>query len=122
MASISACICWWSTRTKPFLTRVFNESTGYEYKYVPGDWAGITGGGYHLEYLGPDLSKYSSAHCSNAVRPRDPQQCARHRDVRGDDQNDQSGAGRQFSSAMAPYLDLKLFLTHIAVETYLADF
>src|ERR1035441_3034977 len=27
-----------------------------------------------------------------------------------------------FLSAMAPYLDLKLFLTHIAVETYVADF
>src|ERR1035438_2530346 len=27
-----------------------------------------------------------------------------------------------FLSAMAPYLDLNLFLTHIAVETYVADF
>ncbi len=105
-----------------FLTRVFNENTGYEYNYVPGDWAGIVGGGYHFEYLGPDLSVYASA---TLPAPFDPETHVNAPDtvtLEGIIRTINQEPDATFLSAMAPYLDLKLFLTHIAVETYVADF
>ena len=105
-----------------FLTRIFNESTGYEYNYVPGDWAGIVNGGYHFEYLGPDLSVYASA---TLPAPFDPETHTNAPDtvtLEGMIRTMNQEPDATFLSAMAPYLDLKLFLTHIAVETYVADF
>jgi uncharacterized protein (TIGR03437 family) len=106
-----------------FLTRIFNESTGYEYNYVPGDWAtGILGSGYHFEYLGPDLTKYASA---TVPTPFDPETHSNAPDtvtLEGMIRTINQEPDATFLSAMAPYLDLKLFLTHVAVETYVADF
>jgi uncharacterized protein (TIGR03437 family) len=105
-----------------FLTRVFNEDTGYEYKYVGGDWAGIPGGGYHFEFLGTDLANYASA---TIPTPFDPETHSNAPDtvtLEGMIQTINQEPDATFLSAMAPYLDLKLFLSHIAVETYVADF
>ena len=105
-----------------FLTRIFNENTGYEYNYVPGDWAGIVNGGYHFEYLGSDLTKYSSP---TAITPFAPETHSNAPDtvtLEGMIRTINQEPDATFLSAMAPYLDLKLFLTHIAVETYMADF
>jgi uncharacterized protein (TIGR03437 family) len=105
-----------------FLTRIFNESTGYEYNYVPGDWAGIPNGGYHFEFLGTDLTKYASA---TVATPFDPETHTNAPDtvtLEGMIQTINQEPDATFLSAMAPYLDLNLFLTHIAVETYVADF
>jgi uncharacterized protein (TIGR03437 family) len=104
-----------------FLTRIFNENTGYEYNYVPGDWAGIAGGGYHFEYLGSDLTKYASA---TIPTPFDPETHSNAPDtvtLEGMIRTINQEPDATFLSAMTPYLDLHLFLTHIAVETYVAD-
>jgi uncharacterized protein (TIGR03437 family) len=105
-----------------FLTRIFNESTGYEYNFAAGDWAGIAGGGYHFEYLGPDLTMYASA----TVRtPFDPETHTNAPDtvtLEGMIRTLNQEPDATFLSAMAPYLDLHLFLTHVAVETYVADY
>jgi uncharacterized protein (TIGR03437 family) len=105
-----------------FLTRIFNESTGYEYNYVPGDWTGVVGFGYHFEYLGPDLTQYASA---TLPTPFDPETHSNAPDtvtLEGMIRTINQEPDATFLSAMAPYLDLKLFLRHIAVETYVADF
>ena len=107
---------------KEFLTRIFNESTGYEYNYVPGDWTGIVGAGYHFEYLGPDLTKYASATVATPFSPETHSNAPDTVTLEGMIRTMNQEPDATFLSAMAPYLDLKLFLTHIAVETYLADF
>ena len=105
-----------------FLTRIFNENTGYEYNYVPGDWAGIVGGGYHFEYLGPDLTAYASATIPTPFSPETHTNAPDTVTLEGMIRTMNQEPDATFLSAMAPYLDLKLFLTHIAVETYVADF
>jgi uncharacterized protein (TIGR03437 family) len=105
-----------------FLTRIFNEDTGYEYNYVPGDWTGVVGFGYHFEYLGPDLTQYASA---TLPTPFDPETHSNAPDtvtLEGMIRTMNQEPDATFLSAMAPYLDLHLFLRHIAVETYVADF
>ena len=104
-----------------FLTRIFNESTGYEYNYIPGDWAGIVGGGYHFEYLGPDLTKYASATIPTPFSPETHTNAPDTVTLEGMIRTINQEPDATFLSAMAPYLDLHLFLTHIAVETYVAD-
>jgi len=105
------------------LTRIFNESTGYEYNYVPGDWAtGVLGSGYHFEYLGPDLSKYASATVLTPFSPETHSNAPDTVTLEGIIRTINQEPDATFLSAMAPYLDLKLFLSHIAVETYVADF
>jgi uncharacterized protein (TIGR03437 family) len=104
-----------------FLTRIFNEDTGYEYNYIPGDWTGVVGFGYHFEFLGPVLSNYSSA---TLPTPFDPESHSNAPDtvtLEGMIQTINQEPDATFLSAMAPYLDLHLFLRHIAVETYVAD-
>jgi uncharacterized protein (TIGR03437 family) len=106
-----------------FLTRIFNENTGYEYNYLPGDWAtGILGSGYHFEYLGPDLSKYASATVPTPFTPETHTNAPDTVTLEGMIRTINQEPDATFLSAMAPYLDLKLFLSHIAVETYVADF
>jgi uncharacterized protein (TIGR03437 family) len=105
-----------------FLTRIFNESTGYEYNYVPGDWTGVVGAGYHFEYLGPDLTKYASAIIATPFDPESHTNAPDTVTLEGMIRTMNQEPDATFLSAMAPYLDLKLFLRHIAVETYVADF
>jgi uncharacterized protein (TIGR03437 family) len=105
-----------------FLTRIFNENTGYEYNYAPGDWQGILNAGYHFEYLGPDLSKYASATIPTPFSPQTHTNAPDTVTLEGMIRTINQEPDATFLSAMAPYLDLKLFLRHIAVETYLADF
>jgi uncharacterized protein (TIGR03437 family) len=108
-----------------FLQRVFNESNGYLYQYAPGDWNRVANGGYHFEYLGQDLTKYAITPPANAPAPFEPQTHSNAPDtvtLEGMIRTMNQAADADFVSAMTPYLDLKLFLTHVAVETYVADF
>jgi uncharacterized protein (TIGR03437 family) len=105
-----------------FLTRIFSESTGYEYDYVPGDWTGIVGAGYHFEYLGPDLTKYASAIIATPFDPESHTNAPDTVTLEGMIRTMNQEPDATFLLAMAPYLDLKLFLRHIAVETYVADY
>jgi len=93
MGNISAFTCLVEYPDAAFLTRIFNESTGYEYNFAAGDWAGIPGGGYHFEFLGTDLTKYASA---TIQRPFDPETHTNAPDtvtLEGMIQHHQSGAG-----------------------------
>jgi len=105
-----------------FLQRVFNENTGYEYNYIPGDWAGIPGGGYHFEYLGSDLSKYASNTDETPFNAETHTNAPDTVTLEGMIRTINQEPDATFLSAITPYLDLKLFLKHIAVETYVADF
>jgi len=104
------------------LSRIFNESTGYLYNYVPGDWAGIPGGGWHFEYLGPDLDNYASATVSTPFSPSNHTNAPDTVTLEGFFRTMNQEPDATFVAAMTPYLDLKLFLTHVAVESYVADF
>ena len=109
------------------LKRLFNENNGYLYEYKPGDWANPNqiGSGYHFEYLGSDLDKYSSGTVETPFDPQTPHQNSPDtvtleafiRTI-----NQASDADFLTSSGLLPFLDPKPFLTHIATETYLADF
>ncbi|PWU12039.1 MAG: hypothetical protein C5B51_01465 [Terriglobia bacterium] len=108
-----------------FLKRVFNETNGYLYQYRPGDWTGVLNAGYHFEYLGQDLTKYAVTPPDNKPAPFEPQTHSNSPDtvtLEGMVRTMNQASDADFVSAMTPYLDLKLFLTHIAVENYLADF
>uniref|UniRef100_Q01ZB4 Spore coat assembly protein-like protein n=1 Tax=Solibacter usitatus (strain Ellin6076) TaxID=234267 RepID=Q01ZB4_SOLUE len=110
------------------LSRIFNETTGYLYNYVPGDWAGAAGGGWHFEYLGADLDKYASATVSTPFSPSNhtnaPDTVTLEKLFRVINQEPDASFVSAMTSEpqLGPLLDLKLFLTHIAVETYVADF
>ncbi len=93
-----------------YTKRYLNDDQGrlYEYKYsVP----------YHFENKGSDQSLYQPD-------PFKPETFKDHPDATVIAQtmaaiNGNSGSG--FQSALAPFLDLKLFLTHLSVESYLAE-
>ena len=105
------------------LKRLFNENNGYLYEYKPGDWTGVLGAGYHFEYLGPDLDKYSSSTTSTPFDPQtphtnSPDTVTLEAWIRTMNQ----ASDADFLTALTPFLDPKTFLTQVAVETYLADF
>lgn len=98
------------------LKRIFNENNGYLYEYRPGDYA--SGGGYHFEYLGDNLDNYAPA-------PYDPQTHSLAPDtvtLEGMTRAINQASDADFLTAVSVYLDPKLFLTQIAVETYIGDF
>ena len=98
------------------LKRVFNENNGYLYEYRPGDY--VPGGGYHFEYLGDNLDNY-------APLPYDPQTHSLAPDtvtLEGMTRTVNQASDADFLTAVSAYLDPKLFLTHVAVETYVGDF
>jgi uncharacterized protein (TIGR03437 family) len=112
-----------------FTQRVWGENNGYLYNYVPGDWAGIPGGGYHFEYLGSNLDLYSSGTVSTPFSPSNHSNapdtvtlegmiCR----INGASNCPSQSSDADFVAAMSPYLDLKGWLKHVAVETYVADF
>jgi len=49
------------------------ENAGYLYSYEQGDWAGVPGGQWHWEWLGPDLTKYAITPPDNKPAPFNPQ-------------------------------------------------
>jgi len=108
-----------------FLQRVFNENNGYLYQYAPGDWTGVPSAGYHFEYLGQDLTKYAITPPGNAPAPFEPQTHTNAPDtvtLEGMIRTINQAADADFIAAMTPYLDLKPWLAHIAVETWLGDY
>ena len=105
------------------LRRLFNENNGYLYEYKPGDWTGVLGGGYHFEYLGPDLDKYSSGTTSTPFDPQTPHSNSPDTvTLEAWIRTMNQASDADFLTALTPFLDPKTFLTQVAVETYLADF
>jgi uncharacterized protein (TIGR03437 family) len=95
---------------KPFLQRTFAEDGGYLYKYE-------NAAPYRFEYLGPDLSKYTPLPFEPHTHEDAPNAGPLVVMIRT--MNMSSSA--DFPRAMSEYLDLKLFLSQLAVEMYFAE-
>lgn len=100
---------------KSFLKRNFNENDGYlfEYKWVYP---------YYFTYLGTDLSRY--AELFNPHTHEHESDTALYAPIeafiRTLDQSYKS-SDADFTRAMADFVDLKLLLTHVAVERFVTE-
>ena len=96
-----------------FLLRNFGEDTGYLY-----DWQETrTSNGYHFEYLGPDPANYSPLMWDPSNHKKDPDPAPIVAMVQAINQ----ASDASFEEAVSQYLDLKQFMTYIAVEQYVND-
>src|SRR5688572_21824961 len=97
---------------KDFLARTLNENDGHLYEFKHTD-------PYGFEYLGSELEKYAEffepkTHESDSMM-------ALYRPIRELAWTVSESADSMFVSSMSQYLDLRAFLTHAAVENFLAD-
>ena len=97
---------------KRFLQRHFNENDGYLFEFHYTDR-------YGFEYLGSELEKYAEffepkTHEHDSV-------AALYRPIRELTWAISESSGSVFVSAVSEYLDLRTFLTQLAVENFLAD-
>lgn len=95
-----------------FLRVHFGEDTGYLYEF---NWVGVP---YHFEYLGEDPALYVPGMFEPKNHEDDPQaevlvEWIRQANEASDD---------QFAALMNQYVDLPVFLTHLAVEQYVSEF
>jgi len=95
---------------KHFLDRVFGENEGYLYQY---EWVVP----YRFEYLGSDANRYVPSPFQPQTHEQDPDPDVLVALIR--QMNEASDA--DFATALAPYLDVKKFMTHLAVETFVAE-
>jgi len=95
---------------KDYLKRNFGQNDGYLYQY---EWVGP----YRFEYLGSDAVKYVPSPFQPQTNERNPDPGVLVTMIR---QMNQAEDG-QFAGAIAPYVDLKAFMTYLAVETFLAE-
>src|SRR5207245_2223382 len=95
---------------KDFLKRNFGENDGYLYEY---NYAA----NYHFEYLGSDPALYSPKFFSPQTHETNPKPEPIEAMIRT--MNTASDA--DFASAMAPYLDLQLFMKHLAIEDFMSE-
>lgn len=93
-----------------FLQRVFGESDGYLYEWNPDHI-------YNFEYLGEDPLLYSPVLWEPKTHEDDPDVGPIIAMVRAVNQ----ASDEEFVREVSRFLDLKLFLTHVAVEIYLGD-
>jgi uncharacterized protein (TIGR03437 family) len=94
-----------------FLDRNFGESNGYLYKWNDAP-------SFHFEYLGPDPAAYSPVLFDPKNHDSDPDPAPIVDMVRTVNEV----ADAEFSAAVSPYLDLKLFAAELAVESFLSNF
>lgn len=95
-----------------YLRTRFGEDTGFLYEF---NW---TGDPYRFEYLGDDPSLYVPETFEPKTQEDSPEPEALVAMIR--DINESPDAA--FASTMEKHLDLKVFLTHVAVEQYLSEF
>src|SRR5262245_8014150 len=95
---------------KDFLQRTFGENDGYLYEY-------INAANYHFEYLGSDPSLYSPRFFETKTHEKDQNPSPIEAMVR----TINSASDADFPTAIAPYLNLQLFMKHLAVEDFLAE-
>lgn len=96
---------------KEFLQSNVGEDGGYLYEFKPTDDP------YHFEYLGSDLTNYSPAPFDPQTHEKDPNPRALEAMTRTLNQ----ASNTEFPDAISAYLDLKLFVTHLGTEGFLAD-
>jgi uncharacterized protein (TIGR03437 family) len=95
---------------KPFLLRNLGENAGYLYKY---EYAGP----YRFEYLGSDFSRYLPLPFEPHTHEDDPNPGPLISMIRTMNQASRAA----FVEAMSRYLDLKNFLSLLAVEMFFAE-
>ena len=98
---------------KIFLERHYGESDGHLYKY---DYDGDDQPHY-LEYLGEDPSRYSPEPFQPETHELDPDPQPLVELMRAIEQASDS----DFQARVGAYVDLRQFMIHVAVETFLAD-
>jgi hypothetical protein len=96
---------------KNFLKRWFDEDGGYLYEWVFRD-------GYKMQYLGDNPDLYSPLPFKPETHELDPDNAPIEKMIRTVNQ----ATDGEFVKAVGEYLDLKKFLTALAVESYLAEF
>ena len=96
---------------KEFLKRNFDENEGYLYEWKPPEDP------YHFEYLGSDPSRYSPLPFDPKTHETDPEPRPLEAMIRTINQ----ASNADFPRAAAEYLDLKLFVTHVAIENFLSE-
>ncbi|MBM3728981.1 MAG: hypothetical protein FJW40_26580 [Acidobacteria bacterium] len=100
---------------KGFLTRVFNEDNGFLYEY---DYD--SRGAYRFEWLGPEPRLYSPSPFEQKIPDDplkiDPKPLAEMIDIIN------NAPDVDFERRLAEYLDIRKFLTLMAVEVYMAEF
>ena len=98
---------------KTFLKETFNENDGYLYKYeYPADAQP-----YYFEDRGPDPGAYVPLPFKPETHETDPRPEFVAQLVQAINQTGDAA----FRTVMAEYLDLKRFVRHVAVETFVAD-
>lgn len=95
---------------KTYLKRTFGEDTGYLYEYQPVQ-------GYKFGYLGPDPEKYVPLPFEPKTHEKAPRAELIEEFIRAVNQTSDA----EFPGAIEQYLDVKKFLTHLALENYLAE-
>ncbi len=95
---------------RAFLRRSFGEDGGHLYEYR---WTES----YDFQYRGPDPSRYSPSPFKPETRERDPDPAPLEALIRIINQ----ASDADFSRSVGEYLDLRLFLAHVAVENFLAE-
>ena len=97
---------------KTFLRETFNENDGYLYKYdYPAEAP------YYFEDRGPDPAAYVPLPFKPETHETDPRPEFIAQLVQAINQ----AGDAAFRTVMAEYLDLKKFVQHVAVETFVAD-
>ena len=96
---------------KKFLKRTVGENDGYLYEWVFQD-------GYRFQYLGDNPDLYSPAPFKPETNESKPQPKPLEALIRAINQSSDA----DFTKAVGEYLDLKKFLSMLAVESYLAEF
>ena len=96
---------------KKFLKRSLNEDEGYLY-----EWEFLDG--YRMQYLGDNPDLYSPSPFKPETNELNPDAAPIEKMIRAINQSSDA----DFPKAVGEYLDLKKFLTSLAVESYLAEF
>jgi hypothetical protein len=97
---------------KDFLQRTLGENDGYLYEFQHGD-------PYGFEYLGSELEKY--AEFFEPKTHENASMMSLYRPIRELAWTVNESSDSMFVSSINEYLDLRAFLTHVAVENFVAD-
>lgn len=95
---------------KRYLQRHFGEDSGYLYEYA---WDGP----YNFEYRGPDAGAYVPVPFKPQTHEKDPKPAPLVELIRLMNE----APDEEFLQAMAPLLDLKLYMAQAAIESYLGE-
>jgi len=95
---------------KRFLRRNFGEDAGYLYEFRPRD-------DYRFEYLGPDPTLYSPSLFKPVTHEKDPNPAPLEAMIR----TIHLASEAEFAAAMPSFLDLKLYVTHLAADNFIGE-